>query len=273
MITQRFGNRFFVFGPEIDRIAHGDEPPLRTMLRLCPGLFAIYCFEHDCILAFDFDCDPALLDAVNKTHGIGVAAPTYRDFVRVHVRAMTMSDPEGMSWGVHTMPGMSGRNFLAWHRWFVRQMEKRLRKVHASIVIPYWDAITDRAIPAALTKSSLLTAWGITRNWRPAVLAHASDLTAAMAMGTFPSFQATLEGVVHGSVHNAVGGDMATASSPADPLFWLHHANLDRLWSEWQVTHAGQNPGNPNEVLQPTPIFGVKVSKTRTTGSMGYRYA
>lgn len=212
------------------------------------------------------------IDAVDKTHGIGATAPAYRDFVRVHVRAMDPSDPTSMSWGVHSMSGMRGRNFLPWHRWFVRQMERRLRKIHATVVIPYWDAITDRAIPAALAKPALLTRWSVTRNWKASQLARSADLTAAMSMGTFTSFQTTVEGVVHGSVHNAVGGDMASASSPADPLFWLHHANLDRLWSQWQVTHPGQDPSNLAEVLQPTPIFGVKVAKVRTISGLGYRY-
>lgn len=52
-----------------------------------------------------------------------------------------------------------------------------------------------------------------------------------------------LENVPHGSVHVLVGG--APPANPAagylsafetaglDPLFWLHHCNLDRLWEAW----------------------------------------
>jgi len=62
----------------------------------------------------------ALIGAIDATHGMGIAAPRYRDFVRVHVAAMDMLNPVGMSWGVHSMgPMMPGRNFLAWHRLYL----------------------------------------------------------------------------------------------------------------------------------------------------------
>ena len=210
--------------------------------------------------------------AIDALHGAGVTPPAYRSFVSLHVDAM---NPAHMNWNVHTMgPGMQGKNFLTWHRRFIKRFEERLQKVSPGITLPYWDSITDRSIPAALSAPALLTRWSITRNWDALQLAKAADLNAVQNYsGTFTGFQTLLEGAVHGGTHNAVGGDMAGSSSPADPLFWLHHANIDRLWAEWQVTHAGQDTGNPNEVLQPTPIFGVKVSKTRTTVSMGYRYA
>jgi hypothetical protein len=73
-------------------------------------------------------------------------------------------------------------------------------------------------------------------------------------------------------VHNAVGGTMASASSPADPLFFLHHANIDRIWSEWQVTHPTQNPPNATETLEPRPLFGVSGSKVLSIAKLGYRY-
>ncbi|PWY94454.1 monooxygenase-like protein [Aspergillus sclerotioniger CBS 115572] len=70
--------------------------------------------------------------------------------------------------------------------------------------------------------------------------------------GDFFRFQHAME-LLHNHVHNFVGGDlagdcpkvlpeedcqgMAISFTPNDPLFWLHHAQLDRLWSEWQRHH------------------------------------
>ncbi len=47
--------------------------------------------------------------------------------------------------------------------------------------------------------------------------------------------------MMHGRVHNWVGGNMLSSSSPNDPLFWMHHANLDRIWAEWQDLHGIRN--------------------------------
>ena len=68
-------------------------------------------------------------------------------------------------------------------------------------------------------------------------------------------------------------GQMSTARSPADPLFWLHHANIDRLWAKWQQSHTGQRPSNGREILKPKPIFGTKVSEVLSTSRLGYRYS
>jgi len=48
----------------------------------------------------------------------------------------------------------------------------------------------------------------------------------------------------HGSVHNAIGGDMRTFSSPRDPIFYPWHAFLDDLWSEWEeLIQSRPSPG------------------------------
>ncbi len=47
---------------------------------------------------------------------------------------------------------------------------------------------------------------------------------------------ATLESSPHNNIHNAVGGGpgfMSELMAPVDPIFWLHHANVDRLWDLW----------------------------------------
>ena len=31
--------------------------------------------------------------------------------------------------------------------------------------------------------------------------------------------------------------------SPADPLFWMHHAQIDRLWSRWQAKKVNKGKG------------------------------
>ena len=47
----------------------------------------------------------------------------------------------------------------------------------------------------------------------------------------------------HNSGHNWVGGHMATGFSPIDPVFFMHHANVDRIWARWQANgHADDLP-------------------------------
>jgi Common central domain of tyrosinase/Polyphenol oxidase middle domain len=51
----------------------------------------------------------------------------------------------------------------------------------------------------------------------------------------------------HGQVHNAVGGPKGWMSfftcAARDPIFWLHHANIDRLWQVWlNKTGGRKNP-------------------------------
>jgi tyrosinase len=42
----------------------------------------------------------------------------------------------------------------------------------------------------------------------------------------------------HDTIHINVGGDIRPGTSPNDPLFYLHHANVDRLWRLWQARHG-----------------------------------
>ena len=43
----------------------------------------------------------------------------------------------------------------------------------------------------------------------------------------------------HNRVHRWVGGHMLGGASVNDPVFWLHHAFVDLLWSRWQKRHRG----------------------------------
>jgi tyrosinase len=43
---------------------------------------------------------------------------------------------------------------------------------------------------------------------------------------------------MHNKVHVWVGGDMGPASSPNDPVFYLNHCNVDRVWEGWMSRHG-----------------------------------
>lgn len=58
------------------------------------------------------------------------------------------------------------------------------------------------------------------------------------------SFRNVLEGFegpgLHNIVHGWVGGDMLPGTSPNDPVFFLHHCNVDRIWAQWQAKYPNK---------------------------------
>jgi tyrosinase len=66
-------------------------------------------------------------------------------------------------------------------------------------------------------------------------------------------------------------GDMVNAGVTAfDPIFWAHHANVDRLWAEWQRRNPTVGPDNPAAILPP---WNLTVADTASTQKLGYEYA
>lgn len=204
--------------------------------------------------------------AVDALKTNGVTVPSYQDFVDVHVQAMTT--PAGHMWGAH-----GASNFLPWHREYLFALESRLRLFNPAVTIPYWDWSMDQTVPAQLSAPADLTRWGVTRNTNIINLPTPTQVANTLAQTTWASFRGSLEGL-HNTVHVRVGGNMGGAGSPADPLFWLHHAFVDKLWADWQKinTGAAAQPGNPSEILQPPPLLLRTVAQTLDTRAMGFVY-
>mmetsp|Transcript_24392 Transcript_24392/g.27292 ORF Transcript_24392/g.27292 Transcript_24392/m.27292 type:complete len:608 (-) Transcript_24392:236-2059(-) len=53
-------------------------------------------------------------------------------------------------------------------------------------------------------------------------------------VGTTNGFRTEFENGPHMLVHGIIAGHMGTNWSPSDPLFYLHHSNVDRIWTMWQ---------------------------------------
>ncbi|KAF2731269.1 Di-copper centre-containing protein [Polyplosphaeria fusca] len=65
--------------------------------------------------------------------------------------------------------------------------------------------------------------------------ANATLVNECLAHGDFVDMWNCIEGVPHPAGHGGVGGQMLNVfSSPGDPLFYLHHGWLDKLWWDWQ---------------------------------------
>jgi tyrosinase len=104
----------------------------------------------------------------------------------------------------------------------------------------------------------------------------------------------SLENVPHGAVHSLVGNDYdddgnvvdpgwmgSFYTAGLDPLFWLHHANIDRLWEVWRsLNPAHVNPTADPAFLDttftfPDPEAGSvtwSVGDVLDTGFLGYVY-
>jgi tyrosinase len=69
--------------------------------------------------------------------------------------------------------------------------------------------------------------------------------TSYLPVGANPGFNQALDQGLHGNVHVFVGNAQGMGQIPwaaNDPVFWMHHCNIDRLWVRWNASpHA--NPG------------------------------
>jgi tyrosinase len=130
--------------------------------------------------------------------------------------------------------------FLAWHRCYLYFFERMLRKAAAdyTLTLPYWDWTTSLAVlltyrdPADATNPLFHERDINDGSLIPPQFAF-HDLNAAIAQIGFNGFSPSLEESPHAQVHVFLGGDMGSVPTSArDPIFWLHHCNIDPLWNQ-----------------------------------------
>lgn len=184
----------------------------------------------------------------------------------------------------HCQHGTAG--FLPWHRHYLNQFEQicgELINDH-TFALPYWDW-TDKAgkLPDPFFDVAALNvthwnddgqyngaAWGPINTTNIRAISKgfgvqndptnggaftAQKIQSILQETDFDIFEGRLEGEPHNTGHIVVGqpangqaGHMASGLSPLDPIFWLHHCNVDRLWAQWQLAGNTTPPiqGNYN---------------------------
>ena len=187
----------------------------------------------------------AFTNAVNQLRSNG----DYDPYVQIHQGAMNH--------------GHMGPAFFPWHREYIRRFELDLQAIDSSVSLPYWDwtaanlnsAGTESLIwrddfmggpgqagTGAVTTGPFAT-WGLRRSSFNIFNFPGTGGTIAgfMSSPNYTTFR-QIEGP-HGAAHVWVGGFVGNAAiAPRDPVFWLIHANVDRLWSEW-INNQSSTPG------------------------------
>jgi tyrosinase len=194
--------------------------------------------------------------------------------------------------------------FLPWHRAYLYYLEQSLQQQVAGVTLPWWDWATDATIPEAYAVAQVdgsdnvlaglpIQVFGPTPPGTPAQTSrdpggdpqfppppYQDNWASAMAAENYLDFYYLIE-QAHDTVHNWVGGTMAEIPLAAyDPLFFAHHANVDRAWRIWQAANPGADP--PADYLSVQLQTGVTppnltphmtVQDTLDVQQLGYDYA
>lgn len=230
------------------------------------------------------------------------------------MRALPSSDPRSLAaqqnvhaWFCQQCAGepppadIHGRwTFFVWHRAFLYFHERILGQLvgDTTLRLPYWDweKSGHQTLPSQYYQGALNDS---TRELQPGqnVQRHLpccggwyydliNDVPQEIALNfTGIGGDATTAGDVevnpHGYVHMSVGGangDMGNLELAAgDPIFFAHHANVDRLWYSWEHYGSNVDPAGLSSIPAFTFYDGsawrsIKATQMIPTTKLGYTY-
>ena len=204
--------------------------------------------------------------------------------------------------------GQNSNHFLPWHRMFVFYFERIIRQVsgRTDFTLPYWNytssdpaqrgilpvqfRMPDDPVFGCLyrpNRTTLANSGGrIDQNQPTDVM----DITDAMStksyttVGSVQGFCRAIDSGIHGRIHTLVGTSKDMGAVPYagnDPLFWVHHSNIDRIWASWN-RNGNKNPTDAtaypwiNDQFVFADANGVRVQKPLknffSALSLGYDY-
>ncbi|RKP09206.1 hypothetical protein THASP1DRAFT_29003 [Thamnocephalis sphaerospora] len=202
--------------------------------------------------------------------------------------------------------------FFPWHRIFLRRFERELQRIDPSIMLPYWDWSYDSQAPelSVVFRSGFYGGNGrqddscvvdgpfadwatvypnthclqrkFDQQQRLSAFSGPEALRALQEQSrTYQEYRSRFESKPHAQVHIGIGSEFNTMYAVNDPIFWAHHAFVDKNWAEWQqmrpqnarafdgTTIEGQSV-SINDEIRP---FGISVSEVMDTQNLCYRYA
>jgi tyrosinase len=139
--------------------------------------------------------------------------------------------------------------FWSWHRMYLYWFERIVRETceDKCWALPYWNWApgSDFHLPAPFRDP---TSELYTSQRNPAMNSGAGSLNALLvsvassfSLTNFFTTNMSIQ-APHGNVHGGVGGWMGAVQTAAqDPIFYVHHSNVDRLWDLWLAQGGGRS--------------------------------
>jgi tyrosinase len=217
--------------------------------------------------------------------------------------------------------------FVAWHRWYLLYFEEIVRAMsgHADFTLPYWNYASNQGASLRLPAPFQLPTDPLYEQLRGLGFANPAGSgpqnvpmnqngympysqtnydPALQGTNLFPSdatyavppqsqyyafgFAGRVECQPHDNVHDNVGGLMSNiAVAAGDPIFFVHHCQIDRLWAAWQaapgsVYNWGTGATDPSQatwenrkfmfVDEAGKVVTVTTDKQLSTKKLGYEY-
>ena len=199
--------------------------------------------------------------------------------------------------------------FLMIHRYFVLLFELALQRVDPGVVLPYWDWSQDAFDPmqssiwqqfglgpAGCVETGAFAGWQVSTPQGHCLRRSVGETDQPSASGlafapgdimqslirrpTFADFSETFEYGPHAELHfwfgtgtrSGVVSDMSTMYSPNDPIFYLHHAYVDKVFMDWQIING--NPEYPGRFPQNLlPDMSATAGQMWNWQSLCYQYS
>ena len=188
--------------------------------------------------------------------------------------------------------------FLSWHRMYLYFFERIVRKAcgDPNFALPYWN-YSDVPVQASLPEIFRIPAnnsnslYDANRDGsinsgdplQPSTVEYQNELFDFTFSGSaddvgfggivvpapihFNGTHGLIESQPHDQVHIDISGDMGRPNTAAkDPIFWLHHCNIDRLWFKWNNYGTNDPTGDANWMNTVFTFYDENGSQVTITG-------
>ena len=175
----------------------------------------------------------------------------------------------------HTPSGKEKIHFLVWHRLYIYHFEKIVRALsgYKDFALPYWGYTDFEVSHKRLHEKFRDPSSSLYESCRFDSLNRgypvSGEIERALYLGKlfdctdYRTFNLQINAAPHGAMHDYVGAGndvsgtlqfknpiTGTVSNTGlmgwvptagfDPIFWMHHSNIDRLWQQWTNSRNGQ---------------------------------